>query len=213
MTSETMLSIWTGQSMSDDFKVISAKVQRNIDLIKATANAMLFRKQMEHVGSPGAVLQPEFMEALRRWQTSISSSSFEGDAKVQSDIDSIRILDHHYIPFPENSKFFPRDDVLACLRSNLNHDSKDMHHRSMLLWGIGGIGKTQLALAYSYERKRHGLHHILWISSETKDTILQSCTDLSVKLRLHGAVEGGQHDNNRRLLMKWLHDASKYTPI
>lgn len=192
---ESMLSFWMGPSMSDDLNKISAKIQQNIELITATANAMIFRKQMKN---STAVPQDSVLRALQNWQRPVE------DRRHVSDLATAEQLARHFIPFPENPHFFPRDDVLPLLRARLDHDHRDNHQRSMLLWGIGGVGKTQLALAYAYERKHQGLKTILWISSETKETILQSFTELSVKLKLEGAVEGGQHENNRGLLLEWL---------
>jgi hypothetical protein len=186
--------------MSDDLNKISAKIQQNIELITATANAMAFQKQMKDLT---AVRQDSVLRALQNWQRPVEERPHVSDQAPAEQ------LDRHFIPFPENPDFFPRDDVLPLLRARLDHDSKDNYQRSMLLWGIGGVGKTQLALAYAYERKHQGLKTILWISSETKDTILQSVTELSVKLKLEGAVEGGQHENNRGLLLEWLRNTRK----
>lgn len=186
--------------MSDDLNKISAKIQQNIELITATANAMIFRKQMK---DSTAIPQDSVLRALQSWQRPVE------DRQHMSDQVTSEQLDRHFIPFPENPHFFPRDDVLPLLRARLDHDSGDNHQRSMLLWGIGGVGKTQLALAYAYERKHQGLKTILWISSETRDIILQSFTELSVKLKLEGAVEGGQHESNRGLMLEWLRNTRK----
>lgn len=111
------------------------------------------------------------------------------------------------IGFMENKGFFARDSILKSMRVELTHDPQDQRHRSMLLWGTMGVGKTQLALAYAHERKaEEGLAVILWINSQSEDQLLQPCTEICVDLRLKGVVEGGQHKRNRTLLVKWLRE-------
>jgi hypothetical protein len=111
----------------------------------------------------------------------------------------------HYIIFPENKfQFFPRESIMQRIKSTLNHDCHDRRPRSLLLYGTGGVGKTQLALAYAYERQKHGVKAVFWINSETKDEALQSCTNICVKLGLNGVVKGGQHNASQTILVEWL---------
>lgn len=195
-----MWELWTGRRMSDDLAEISAKIQRNIKLISAIANARTF-KSLNQMKDLAEVRQDPVRRALQNWQRPL-----EEGLQVPNEATAEQPK-RHFIPFQENKDFFPRDDVLPLMRACLDHDPAEKHQRSMLLWGIGGIGKTQLALAYAYERMDQGLKTILWISSETTDTILQSFTEISVKMKLPGAVDGGQHENNRGLLLEWLRNS------
>lgn len=81
--------------------------------------------------------------------------------------------------------------------------------RSWALWGQGGIGKTQTALAYAYHRVEDGVKAVFWVKSETALDIGASFTDIAVALNLDGAEAGGNHDQNRFLVTKWLQQTSE----
>ena len=99
------------------------------------------------------------------------------------------------------------------IRSKLDHSAGESRPRTMLLYGTGGVGKTQLALSYAYERRNQGLQAVFWINSETQDEVLQSCTKICVKLELQGAVKDGQHEANQKLLVDWLREIGKSTQM
>lgn len=188
-----MQNIWN-HSISKDLTKTFERIKRNIDRIKETATAIIHRNQ---------VLS---QESLRVTDALLQKSALDNDKAS----DAIR--ECHHIGFPENTQFFPRDDIIDAMRSELTHEPHSQRSRSMILWGIGGVGKTQLALAYAYERKRQGLKTILWINSEDRDQLLQSCSEICVELQLKGAVPAGHHKQNHVLLVKWLRDTSKRSP-
>jgi len=62
--------------------------------------------------------------------------------------------------YGRNPYFSGRDDVLEMIFQELN---KDGGQRCVALCGIGGIGKTQIALEYTYEH-REDYAYVFWIS-------------------------------------------------
>ncbi|KAF4763213.1 hypothetical protein HAV15_001536 [Penicillium sp. str.  len=72
--------------------------------------------------------------------------------------------------------------------------------RSVALLGMGGVGKTQLALEYAYRFKMN-YSHLFWIKSETEIELRQSLTELVKCLGLTG---GGESEENLVLAQKWL---------
>ncbi|KAK3349095.1 hypothetical protein B0T25DRAFT_569747 [Lasiosphaeria hispida] len=87
------------------------------------------------------------------------------------------------------------------IRSTLNRNAAKSRPRTMHIYGTGGVGKTQLALSYAYERRNQGMQAVFWINSETKGEVLQSCTKICVKLELQGAVKDAQHEANQEILI------------
>ncbi|KAE8443926.1 hypothetical protein EG329_001236 [Mollisiaceae sp. DMI_Dod_QoI] len=117
--------------------------------------------------------------------------------------DSTEFKPCNNIPMPRNDSFFGRQVILSQVRLALDHDSSNLRLRSLALWGTGGIGKTQIALAYARERKEKGVKAIFWISCETQMARNQSYTEVALLLSLQGASEEN-HDQNRLLVTKWL---------
>jgi len=89
-----------------------------------------------------------------------------------------------------NPDFTGREDLLSSLRAALLHSSK----ASVLpraLHGLGGVGKTQLALEYVYvEADQYDL--IWWISAEHPSLVLDSLATLCEELGLPQSIDQKQ---------------------
>jgi tetratricopeptide (TPR) repeat protein len=88
---------------------------------------------------------------------------------------------------PRNLTFTGRETLLAELRANLvaNASVAVVTHA---LYGLGGVGKTQLALEYAY---RHGADYdlIWWIPAESTLTISSAIVELAPNLGLDAQVD------------------------
>src|SRR5260370_38174502 len=72
---------------------------------------------------------------------------------------------HWYVPLPRNPFFTGREEILAALHTQLGVDQTVALTQSSALHGLGGVGKTQIALEYAY---RHALEYraVFWIGAE-----------------------------------------------
>ncbi|KAK3620609.1 hypothetical protein LTR56_023322 [Elasticomyces elasticus] len=84
------------------------------------------------------------------------------------------------IPYERNQNFFEREhDLFAAINNELLPTQQDAptvgetHQRTVVLYGLGGIGKTQIALEYAYRSQSH-FDAILWFSGEREETAVQS---------------------------------------
>lgn len=105
------------------------------------------------------------------------------------------------VPYPRNPFFTGREGMLAQLHSLLAA-KQQVAVTCWALSGLGGIGKTQLALEYAY---RHALDYnaVLWIDAETQESLLSSATAIAKAL----ALPEWQGANQQQLLdsvERWL---------
>lgn len=87
------------------------------------------------------------------------------------------------VPLPRNPYFTGREEILETLHAQLGVDQTVALTQSSALHGLGGVGKTQLALEYAY---RHGLEYraVFWIGAETEEQIISSLLRIAEVLQL-----------------------------
>jgi tetratricopeptide (TPR) repeat protein len=87
------------------------------------------------------------------------------------------------IPYPRNPFFLGRDDELAQLRSHLQAGQTTALSQPQAISGLGGIGKTQLALEYAY-RAHQDYQAVLWARAESTEALVSSYVAIASLLRL-----------------------------
>jgi hypothetical protein len=131
---------------------------------------------------------------------------FMAELKTQSSKNVNQVT--HYLPLAECSHFYGRDDILRLIDEALFVSPSTRSLRSFALYGMGGVGKTQIALKYA-NASREKFDVILWISAENPVTIWQSFRRISKILDL---IEPDTELNDHAIIVKvkdWLSAASK----
>ncbi len=109
---------------------------------------------------------------------------------------------HWFVPLPRNPYFSGREETLEVLHAQLGVDRAVALTQSSALHGLGGIGKTQIALEYAY---RHALEYsaVFWIRAETEGQIVASLLHIAETLQLPGRDDTDQQQVIA-VLQRWL---------
>lgn len=93
----------------------------------------------------------------------------------------------------ETAHFVSREPELQTMRTALRGDGT---RRSVTLHGLGGIGKTQLAIAYAV-RHKDDYSAIFWVNSKDEDSVRQSFAKIANQIaREHPTAGIGNRDAN-----------------
>ena len=89
---------------------------------------------------------------------------------------------------PPNPNFIGREDMLASLHQQLSAPGRTAAVLPHTLHGMGGVGKSQIAIEYVY---RHAAEYdvVWWISAEQPNQILASLAELAQSLGLNVGTE------------------------
>ena len=120
------------------------------------------------------------------------------------------LLPPHHIPFHQNELFTGREAVLAELQQRLSANSNDADGHAVAtvaVAGLGGTGKTQVALAYCY---RHLADYdlIYWLPADEPTTLGIALAEMAVRLGLTSR-QTADHNALRQQVLAWLQTTAK----
>lgn len=130
-----------------------------------------------------------------------SSAAHSHDSKTVTNFESLRR--NPRLPcfsvgtHKRNDEFFGREDVFELIDKSLLRKSEDATSldrssvRSFALCGMGGLGKTQIAVEYAYSR-RQDFDAILWVTADDANLLSQEFAQVAVDLGLR--EEGEMQD-------------------
>ncbi|RYP46560.1 hypothetical protein DL768_007242 [Monosporascus sp. mg162] len=91
------------------------------------------------------------------------------------------------IHFPRNDDFIQRSAFSEQIEKLLPPSTE---YQSAALWGLGGSGKTQLALDYAYRRCSDRTCSVFWVHADSETSFAQDYKWIARKLGLDAALEG-----------------------
>lgn len=107
------------------------------------------------------------------------------------------------VPFPHNPFFTGREELLAQLHVSFHTDHATMLSQPQAISGLGGVGKTQIAIEYAH-LYRQSYNAVLWVRAESQETLISSYTDIATLLNLPER-EAQEQDILIQAVKRWLH--------
>ncbi|KAF7502175.1 hypothetical protein GJ744_006771 [Endocarpon pusillum] len=108
------------------------------------------------------------------------------------------------VPFQRDGAFVGRQDILAKLDEKNNQVASPNHSRVALV-GLGGVGKSQIAIEYAYRvRESASQMWVFWVHASNVARFEQAYRDIAAKVKLPGRED--PKTNILRLVHDWLCD-------
>src|SRR6202140_3820346 len=95
------------------------------------------------------------------------------------------------VPFLRNPYFTGREQFLVSLHRTLAADKTVMLNQSRAISGLGGIGKTQIAIEYAYRYARE-YEAVLWVKADSHEVLISDFARLAQTLELLDKEEQDQ---------------------
>ncbi|HEY6285536.1 MAG TPA: toll/interleukin-1 receptor domain-containing protein, partial [Ktedonobacteraceae bacterium] len=140
-----------------------------VDQDEATARATLLHGVTHERRKPGA---PPAFPSTRHASQSPERPSFPGALPA-----------FWNIPYPRNPYFTGREELLRRLAASLRAGETVGISQPQAVSGLGGIGKTQLALEYAY-RYYQDYEVVLWTRADTQEALISGFVTFAALLHL-----------------------------
>ena len=93
--------------------------------------------------------------------------------------------DRFVVPYHRNEHFMGRHQLLTDIYRRLCQTVQNHHNHRLALHGLGGVGKTQLALEYAYTHQNY-YDGIYWISAANQISILSGFREIAKRTNCLG---------------------------
>ncbi len=123
---------------------------------------------------------------------------------VEARFGTASILPLYNLP-EQNPYFTGREALLEMLHRSLAAGEQVALVQTQAISGLGGIGKTQLALAYAYRYRAH-YHDILWALADSRETLVASYVTFAQHLRLDLGAAAHEQPKAVEAVKRWLRE-------
>lgn len=116
------------------------------------------------------------------------------------------VLPCHQIPYSQNLGFFGRGPLLDFCRAALSGNNTTGSQRRLALHGMGGVGKTSIALQYAYSEKST-CSAVLWFTADNATKLARRYVEIAEAIGLHQDQADAEAD--REAVQHWMVETSK----
>ena len=111
----------------------------------------------------------------------------------------------HNLPFPRNPVFTGRQPEMEMLRQGLQEGRTMAMTQTVAVHGLGGVGKTQLAVQYAWEHLQE-FEPVLWVKADSPEALEASLAALASVLGLP-ETGGREQALQTKAVLAWLQGA------
>lgn len=104
-------------------------------------------------------------------------------------------------PLIESTEFVGRANELRCIHATLQPDVSRKEQKRVVLGGLGGMGKTQLAIAYARQHQ-HCYTSVLWLNATSEATLYAGLR--SAAQAITEQLDTSSNEQVLAAVMKWL---------
>ncbi len=115
------------------------------------------------------------------------------------------------VPYQRNPFFTGREQLLLHLHTTVHTRKTVAFIPTHALSGLGGIGKTQIAVEYAY-RYRESYQCIFWTRAETRETLFADFVSIAHLLQLAGKEEQNQ-EHLVQIVKEWMNASTQWLLI
>lgn len=146
---------------------------------------------------------PETLTMVLELARALQLTARETRLLIEARFGTASILPFHNLP-EQNPYFTGRDALLQTLHTALTAGEQVALVQAQAISGLGGIGKTQAALAYAYGYREH-YHDILWALADSREALTASYLALAQQLLLDLRAE---HEQRKvvEAVKRWLRE-------
>ncbi|RDW63506.1 hypothetical protein BP6252_11051 [Coleophoma cylindrospora] len=132
--------------------------------------------------------------ALKRLRKEVDESN---EIREFEKLSKTKVEPQFRVPFVRDPKFVGRAEITQQITSRLDQQ------RRVALCGIGGIGKSQIAIEYCYIwRDRYPYCHVFWIHASSLDSFEQAYREIAKSMSIPGSED--PQDDTLATVRDWL---------
>jgi NB-ARC domain len=122
-------------------------------------------------------------------------------------------LDEKFIvPYERNKHFTGRQNALKNLRVKLMETGEKKWNHRVAIYGLGGMGKTQLVLEYVYLNKTN-YERIYWVSGATEATLFSGCQEIATRTQCLPEDSNLKPSDGAKQVLAWLNKQENWLVV
>lgn len=119
------------------------------------------------------------------------------------------VAEKFLVPYDVNPHFVGRKEILKTLRKKLCEVEQKQYNHRIALYGLGGVGKTQTALAYVYAYKMD-YDAIYWITGVNEASLLSGFQEIANTTGLLKGNADIQPTDVAKTVLSWLRNQDNW---